>query len=533
MFTDGQEQDPARNCAAMSYGKRSDAHPDQLPQDSSRPLYMKGAWIIILLLGTFTILASGVAIRPLDAFDDCSYADAAKNILKTGDWLNLYWLGGVSFLEKPPLQFWITAGLFRIFGISEHSARLFPIFCGMSTVLVIMLFARRFLSWQASCIAGLALLSFPAFYEYSTKAMLDIPLSFLISLSLLFFHKALEGRRSYFWLYGLALGLAVLTKSVVGFVPLIAGLIFLLLKRPGKEIWRYFLEAILVSLIIIVPWHLYSWIHHGNLFLREYFLYHVVQRMMGAIGYQEGHSIWSYFVEIGRSNPLGLLVLPAIVAIAIRAIVYKSSHELLLLAWTAAIFIPISASAVRLPWYTVPLYPPFALSIAAASDLLQKKCKNAIPIALILFGTATSALWTGYHFQHQKSVLLSQDTNLFQLRSLLTQFRQSSTEKDVVHIYELGEAIPLTCFYADRPIQFQFGDRTALTIQQKIPSNYLEKGIVRFVPDIGALENLMESEGGYYLLQKKTFLALQNSRKIFSEQHETRDFILIRCGRSL
>ena len=194
------------------------------------------AWCAILAIGVASFLASGIAARPLEAFDDASYADIAKNVIKTGEWFNLYWLNGSPFLEKPPLQFWITALLFKLFGISELSARLFPVFCGIGTLLTVMLLARRFFSWSASCIAGLALLSFPAFYEYSTRAMLDMPVTFLITLSILFFHKALHGRRYLFIFYGITLGLAVLVKSIVGLVPFIASAVFLLLKRPDAKL---------------------------------------------------------------------------------------------------------------------------------------------------------------------------------------------------------------------------------------------------------------------------------------------------------
>ncbi len=494
----------------------------------------KCIWCAILLTGILIILSSGVGIRPLDAFDDCFYAEASRNILKTGDWLNLYWLGGSPFLEKPPLQFWITAGLFKVMGVTEFSARLFPMFCGLGMVLVVMMFARRFLSWQASCVAGLAMLSFPAFYEYSTKAMLDIPVAFLISISLLFFHKGIEqeGQRRYFWFYGISFGLAVLTKSVVGFVPLIAGTMILLLKRPGRNVWRYYLESLAIAFLVIMPWHAYAYVRHGNLFLREYLLYHVVQRMMGDIGYQTGNSVWFYFLEIGRSNPLGIFIVLGIAVVLVRAIIYRDWNCMLLAGWIAAVFIPISASAVRLAWYTVPLYPPFALSVAVASDVLIKKVNRPVLVYLLVAGAALSALWTGYHFQHEKIELLSKETNPFQLKNLFAQFRKSSANRDLLRIYEFGEAAPLAYFYADRPIQFQFSSKESLAAHQKIPSNYLEKGVVRMIPDLKALEMEMEHEGGFYLFQKTVFSTLPNRSALCSEEYKSRDFILVRCSHS-
>jgi len=274
-------------------------------------------------MGVVSLFTSGIAARPLDAFDDASYADVAKNVVKTGEWLNLYWLNGFPFLEKPPLQFWIMALLFKSFGISELSARLFSVFCGIGTLLAVMLLARRFLSWPASCLAGLALLCFPAFYEYSSRAMLDIPVTFLITLSILFFHQALDGKRHLHLFYGITLGLAVLTKSIVGLVPFIASALFLLLKRPDKDVVKGWLLAMSRRPFVVLPWHLYEWIHHGDLFLREYFLYHVIQRMTGDLGYHSGKPAWFYLTELSQANPFWIFIVLAIAVVLIRAVCYR------------------------------------------------------------------------------------------------------------------------------------------------------------------------------------------------------------------
>jgi 4-amino-4-deoxy-L-arabinose transferase-like glycosyltransferase len=491
---------------------------------------LKASWPAILSLGALCLLAFGMARIPLDAFDDGLYADVAKNILKTGDWLNFYWLGGIPFLEKPPLQFWITALNFKVFGISEFSARLFPVFCGIGGLLAIMIFARRCLSWQASCIAGLALLSFPAYLEYSTKAMLDIPVTFLIALSVIFFYRAWEGRHNLYLFYGLALSGAVLTKSVVGLVPVIASALFLLLKRPDKDVFKRYMKANCVAALVILPWHLYAWIHHGNLFLREYFLYHVLQRMAGDIGYHAGRPLWYYFTEIGHANPLSWVLIISIAVVAILAIFYKDSFCLLLLVWMVAIIIPISVSSVKLSWYTVPLYPPFALSIAVVSDWLMKKTQKKIIFILIMAGALSAALWTGYHFHSRQEQRLSEDNIAVQLKNLLTQFRAFSAPQDLLHVYEIGEAAPLTGFYADRKMQYMFGSKETLAVHQKIPSNYLGKGTVRLVPDVHALKALMDHEGGFYLLQKNIHAAVQSDTSRCRTLDESRDLIIVQCA---
>jgi 4-amino-4-deoxy-L-arabinose transferase-like glycosyltransferase len=140
----------------------------------------------------------------------------------------------------------------------------------------------------------------------------------------------------------------------------------------------------LAAAVLVLPWHLYEWIHHGNLFLREYFLYHVVQRMAGDLGYHTGKPAWFYLNELIQANPFWMIIILAIAAVLIRAIRCRDSDCRLLLVWMAVIFIPISVSAAKLSWYTVPLYAPFALSVAAASEWLIKSTGRKTATAMLV-----------------------------------------------------------------------------------------------------------------------------------------------------
>jgi hypothetical protein len=318
--------------------------------------------------------------------------------------------------------------------------------------------------------------------------------------------------------------LAVLTKSIVGLVPFTASALFLLLKRPDKDVVKGWLLGNVSAAAVVLPWHLYEWIHHGDLFLREYFLYHVIQRMTGDLGYHSGKPAWFYLTELSQANPFWIFIVLAIAAVLIRAICYRDSDCQLLLVWMAAISVPISVSAVKLSWYTVPLYAPFALSLAVTFDWLIKSINRKSVTAILLTAAAAGAIWTGFGFQRQKAMRLSEENSLVQLRNLLMQFRSSSSPRDFLHIYDVGEAVPLTGFYADRPFQYLFSDMGTLAVQQKIPSNYLQKGIVRMVPDTATLQTMMH-EDGFYLLPKNIFSTLPVHSSTLAE---SRDFIIVR-----
>ena len=62
----------------------------------------------------------------------------AKNVLKTGDWKVLHYVDGyANFYPHPPLAIWIQAIGFKIWGISDTTARLPACLFGLLTVLIV------------------------------------------------------------------------------------------------------------------------------------------------------------------------------------------------------------------------------------------------------------------------------------------------------------------------------------------------------------------------------------------------------------
>jgi hypothetical protein len=76
------------------------------------------------------VLALAVLVRllflgsyPLADTTEARYAEVARLMLVSGDWITPQIEAGVPFWGKPPLSFWLTAGSFKLFGISEFAAR--------------------------------------------------------------------------------------------------------------------------------------------------------------------------------------------------------------------------------------------------------------------------------------------------------------------------------------------------------------------------------------------------------------------------
>jgi len=76
-----------------------------------------------LLLLWFFLGLLPLLVRPLWEPDEGRYAEIAREMLASGDWLTPR-LNGVLYFEKPPLQYWLSALSMKLFGVNGAAARL-------------------------------------------------------------------------------------------------------------------------------------------------------------------------------------------------------------------------------------------------------------------------------------------------------------------------------------------------------------------------------------------------------------------------
>src|SRR5215210_513798 len=74
--------------------------------------------------------------------DEPRYAQVAREMYARGDWVTPT-LGGHTWFEKPALVYWTAMAGYKLFGVSEWSARLGVACAGWLTVFLIGWTARR------------------------------------------------------------------------------------------------------------------------------------------------------------------------------------------------------------------------------------------------------------------------------------------------------------------------------------------------------------------------------------------------------
>ena len=95
----------------------------------------KRVWsFLFLAIAAFYLYGLGAV--PLVGPDEPRYAQVAREMLARHDLITPT-LGGLPWFEKPPLLYWMMMASYRVFGVSEFSARLGPAVCGLLTALFV------------------------------------------------------------------------------------------------------------------------------------------------------------------------------------------------------------------------------------------------------------------------------------------------------------------------------------------------------------------------------------------------------------
>jgi len=185
--------------------------------------------VFLIILASF-LFFSNIGKGSLLGYDDQLNAERAKEIVETGDWLTIHFYGKPDLL-KPPLVYWLMAGTYHFFGISEFTSRFWPALFGVGGVVVVYLLGIALSgAILGGLISALVLLTTPHFVHMTQMVKLDVPLMFFMLLAGLFFWKGLEEPR-YLPLFGVAVGLGFLTKGLSLLMILIVGLFIVVTKR--------------------------------------------------------------------------------------------------------------------------------------------------------------------------------------------------------------------------------------------------------------------------------------------------------------
>ncbi|MGH8299301.1 MAG: phospholipid carrier-dependent glycosyltransferase [Steroidobacteraceae bacterium] len=369
-------------------------------------------WIALAAVWLVTI-----QLRPMLDPDEGRYAEIPREMVATGDWVTPR-LDGLKYFEKPALQYWATAALYSVVGLSNWSSRLWTVFLGFACLPLIYAWVARLYDRRAAVIAVALLAMSPYFGVIGHLDLLDAAFTFWMCATVLAFLMAQcsperSGKeRGWMLVCWAAAALAVLSKGIVVFV--LAGgtlILYSVVERDARP-WRrmHFALGVPLFLALATPWFILVSLRNAG-FASYFFIHEHFQRFLT----REAQRVepWWYFLVL-----LVVGALPWLVPLARAAVgawrdsgstwKFKPLKFLLLFSVLTLVFFSMSDS--KLATYILPMFPLLAaftgVAVADRTDrrFLSRSARVAAGLAIFVAGGLL------VYSQHRNGMISAQAT---------------------------------------------------------------------------------------------------------------------------
>ncbi|MBZ0168302.1 Undecaprenyl phosphate-alpha-4-amino-4-deoxy-L-arabinose arabinosyl transferase [Candidatus Methylomirabilis lanthanidiphila] len=338
--------------------------------------------MVTLLLGVSLLLFfCRLDSLPLFDADEPAYAETAREMLISGDWITPHFNFQPRF-DKPILFYWLIALAYKGFGIGEYAARFWSAVFATGLTLSIYLFGRQRLSRRAACVAALAFAANVGTVALARAAVTDMALAFCTTWALFCFFEvylATDRTRERLPFAGyVAIALAVLTKGPIGLLlpGLVVGL-FLAIRRKGRATLSRLrlLPGIGLFAVIALPWYVLVLRENGWAFVQVFVVQHHLNRYLGVISGHVGGILYFLPVVVFGFFPWSGTLPDAFgrlwtIRSRLRAELSERQELLLFLwVWCGVVVLFFSFSRTKLPSYIFPAVPALALLAGIAGDV--------------------------------------------------------------------------------------------------------------------------------------------------------------------
>ena len=357
-----------------------------------------------LLLAFIIFYFYGLGHLPLLGPDEPRYAQVAREMFLRGDYVTPT-LGGHTWFEKPALLYWMEIAAFKIFGVSEWSARLGPAICGLLTIAAIWMLARiveratnnrngqGYASWSALIAAScLGLIGF------SRGASFDIVITMTTTwaLTLFCYAELTEDRREQNWLlfgFYCLVGVSLIAKGLVGIViPFgVVGMYYVLRREwPRRNVLLSLFWGLPLSILVASIWYGPVIYKHRWFFIDEFFIQHHFARYLSNKYHHPQPFYFYLIVLLMLTIPWTPFLIDALFRTkdwTWRGRDRMSRLMVFSLAWLLFPIIFFSFSGSKLPGYILPVLPAALMLIGTRVTRAQLDGRPLWPIR------TTGAIW--------------------------------------------------------------------------------------------------------------------------------------------
>ncbi len=349
-----------------------------------------GSTGLAFVLAPFVLLPL-LGHKPLTDWDEGIYAEVSREMLRGGwnAWVTPYWNSQFWF-DKPPLTMWITALCFKLFGVTEFSARFGSALSGVAIVGVLHGWMARREGLVPAWIGTVALLSTTGFLHICRVGETDALLSLGCVVGFMGLVAVTEARFWGWYLFWGGFAVAAMAKGAGSVVlPLVGAVLFLFGGGKRWHFRRAFACGLAGFLLFVLPWHVIMWHRYGAAFTDEYFGYRVLTRATRVI---EGHQTrwWFYGKVLLVSAWPWVLFLP----FAITRCWRRSETRV----WSVAAILVVAFYTLvrsRLPHYVAPAYPAIAAVIGVFLAAEWERARSWPRRRQVAVLSAAALIWSG------------------------------------------------------------------------------------------------------------------------------------------
>lgn len=304
--------------------------------------------------------------------DESRYAEIPREMLATGDWITPR-LNDLAYFEKPPLQYWATALIYKVSGVSEATARLWILLAGCAGALWTGYVASVLYGKHAGLFALSACSSGLLYFTLSHFLTLDLTLALCLALGVGALVLAQRQRdnaqalRRWMLCAWLALAGGFLTKGLVALVlPGGAVLLYSLWQRDWL-LWRHLHlgKGLLLVALLCAPWFVLMQQRHPG-FLEFFFVHEHFERYTTNTNHHEA-PVWFFtLVFLAGALPWTASIVRGLCqpGFDFRRGDGSFSAERFLWSFIVVTIVFFSLSGSKLPAYVLPALPVAVLLAA-------------------------------------------------------------------------------------------------------------------------------------------------------------------------
>jgi 4-amino-4-deoxy-L-arabinose transferase-like glycosyltransferase len=356
-------------------------------------LYRNKTLTWTLLIAFAAVLLYVLGARTLVPPDEGRYAEMAREMFASGDWITTR-LNGIKYFEKPPLQTWMNALSFTLFGLGDWQARLWTGLCGLLGVVLTGIAGTRVFGARIGFYAALVLGSSFYWVACSQIDSLDMGLSGMMTVALcalLIAQRDDAGaseRRNWMLVCWAGMALSVLSKGLIGLVLPGGVLVFYTIFSRDWAIWKrlHIVKGLLLFFLIATPWFVLVGLKNPEqphfFFVHEHF-----DRFLKKEHHREA-AWYIFFVLLAAGSVpwVGVLIQSLVGAARRNGETTRFRPRLMLLVWVAFITLFFTKSNSKLPGYILPVFPAVALLVAVYLDAGTRRARMVTAALTALLG---------------------------------------------------------------------------------------------------------------------------------------------------